>query len=148
MQRNNICRHGCIPYTGSRRNHRPGISKGWILQIFLGSSFDFIIFSAGFALQCLSEKSLRHAVSRKRRSTCMSRRITKYLARRAHKSLKAITSINLRHGRCQVGRKRFLQPEDENEVGSEIYYFVDRDGNIHSREFLSEDRSLRRIGPS
>ena len=32
-----------------------------------------------------------------------------------------------------------LQPEDEKEDGSEIYYFVDQDGNIHSREFLSEE---------
>jgi len=45
-------------------------------------------------------------------------------------------------------QERFLQPEEEDEVGSEIYYFVDRDGNIHSREFLSEDRSLCRIDPS
>jgi hypothetical protein len=32
-----------------------------------------------------------------------------------------------------------LQPEDEAEGGSDIYYFVDEDGNIHSREFLSEE---------
>ena len=32
-----------------------------------------------------------------------------------------------------------LQPEDELEGGSEIYYSVDEDGNIHSREFLSEE---------
>ncbi len=31
-----------------------------------------------------------------------------------------------------------LQPEDEKEDGPEIYYFVDQDGNIRSREFLSE----------
>src|SRR5659263_56605 len=30
-----------------------------------------------------------------------------------------------------------LQPEDEVEGGSEIYYFTDEDGNIHSREFLT-----------
>jgi len=32
-----------------------------------------------------------------------------------------------------------LQPEDEVEGGSEIYYFVEEDGNIHSREFLAEE---------
>jgi hypothetical protein len=32
-----------------------------------------------------------------------------------------------------------LRPEDENEDSSEIYYFVDQDGNIHSREFLAEE---------
>jgi hypothetical protein len=32
-----------------------------------------------------------------------------------------------------------LQSEDENEEGSEIYYFVDQDGNINSREFLAEE---------
>jgi hypothetical protein len=32
-----------------------------------------------------------------------------------------------------------LQPEDELEGGSEIYYFVDEGGNIHSREFLAEE---------
>jgi hypothetical protein len=32
-----------------------------------------------------------------------------------------------------------LLPEDEAESGSEIYYFTDEDGNIHSREFLAED---------
>ena len=32
-----------------------------------------------------------------------------------------------------------LQPEDEVEGGSEIYYFTDEDGNIHSREFLAEE---------
>jgi hypothetical protein len=31
-----------------------------------------------------------------------------------------------------------LAPEDEIESGSEIYYFTDGDGNIHSREFLAE----------
>jgi hypothetical protein len=30
-----------------------------------------------------------------------------------------------------------LLPEDEDEGGSEIYYFTDEDGNIHSREFLT-----------
>ena len=30
-----------------------------------------------------------------------------------------------------------LSPEDEVEGGSEIYYFTDEDGNIHSREFLA-----------
>jgi len=29
-----------------------------------------------------------------------------------------------------------LLSEDEAEGGSEIYYFSDEDGNIHSREFL------------
>ena len=32
-----------------------------------------------------------------------------------------------------------LLPEDEVESGSEIYYFTDEDGNIHSREFLAEE---------
>jgi integrase len=32
-----------------------------------------------------------------------------------------------------------LVPEDEVESGSEIYYFTDEDGNIHSREFLTEE---------
>src|SRR5665647_499013 len=32
-----------------------------------------------------------------------------------------------------------LQPEDELEGGSEIYYSVDEDGNIQSREFLDEE---------
>jgi integrase len=32
-----------------------------------------------------------------------------------------------------------LLPEDEVEGGSEIYYFTDKDGNIHSREFLAEE---------
>ena len=32
-----------------------------------------------------------------------------------------------------------LLPEDEVEGGSEIYYFTDEDGNIHSREFLAEE---------
>ncbi|MGD0171023.1 MAG: hypothetical protein ABSB81_02685 [Halobacteriota archaeon] len=32
-----------------------------------------------------------------------------------------------------------LAPEDEIEGGSEIYYFTDEDGNIHSREFLVEE---------
>jgi len=32
-----------------------------------------------------------------------------------------------------------LQPEDDVEGGSEIYYFTDEDGNIHSREFLAEE---------
>jgi hypothetical protein len=32
-----------------------------------------------------------------------------------------------------------LQPEDELEGGSEIYYSVDEDGNIQSREFLAEE---------
>jgi hypothetical protein len=32
-----------------------------------------------------------------------------------------------------------LAPEDEIEGGSEIYYFTDEDGNIHSREFLAEE---------
>ncbi len=32
-----------------------------------------------------------------------------------------------------------LQPEDELEGGSEIYYSVDEDGNVHSREFLTEE---------
>jgi hypothetical protein len=32
-----------------------------------------------------------------------------------------------------------LLPEDEVEDGSEIYYFTDEDGNIHSREFLAEE---------
>ncbi|MGA7077041.1 MAG: hypothetical protein WBZ42_10965 [Halobacteriota archaeon] len=32
-----------------------------------------------------------------------------------------------------------LQPEDDYEDGSEIYYFMDQDGNIHSREFLPEE---------
>jgi hypothetical protein len=32
-----------------------------------------------------------------------------------------------------------LLPEDEAELGSEIYYFTDEDGNVHSREFLAED---------
>jgi len=32
-----------------------------------------------------------------------------------------------------------LQPEDEVEGGSEIYYFTDESGNIHSREFLTEE---------
>jgi hypothetical protein len=32
-----------------------------------------------------------------------------------------------------------LMPEDEVESGSEIYYFTDEDGNIHSREFLAEE---------
>jgi len=35
-----------------------------------------------------------------------------------------------------------LQPEDEVEGGSEIYYFTDEDGNIHSREFLTEELTL------
>ncbi|MGZ4864764.1 MAG: hypothetical protein ACXV5H_07845 [Halobacteriota archaeon] len=29
-----------------------------------------------------------------------------------------------------------LAPEDEAEGGSEIYYFTDENGKIHSREFL------------
>ena len=32
-----------------------------------------------------------------------------------------------------------LIPEDEFEGGSEIYYSVDEDGNVHSREFLAEE---------
>ena len=32
-----------------------------------------------------------------------------------------------------------LQPEDENEERSEIYYFTDYYGNIFSREFLAEE---------
>ena len=32
-----------------------------------------------------------------------------------------------------------LSPEDEIEGGSEIYYFTNEDGNIHSREFLAEE---------
>jgi integrase len=32
-----------------------------------------------------------------------------------------------------------LLPEDEVEAGSEIYYFTDEDGNIHSHEFLAEE---------
>jgi hypothetical protein len=32
-----------------------------------------------------------------------------------------------------------LRPEDEAEGGSDIYYFVDEDCNIHSREFLAEE---------
>jgi hypothetical protein len=32
-----------------------------------------------------------------------------------------------------------LLPEDEVEGGSEIYYFTDEDGNVHSREFLAEE---------
>jgi hypothetical protein len=32
-----------------------------------------------------------------------------------------------------------LVPEDEVQSGSEIYYFTDEDGNIHSREFLTEE---------
>jgi hypothetical protein len=32
-----------------------------------------------------------------------------------------------------------LQPEDEVEGGSEIYYFTNEDGNIRSREFLTEE---------
>jgi integrase len=32
-----------------------------------------------------------------------------------------------------------LLPEDEVEGDSEIYYFVDENGNIHSREFLAEE---------
>jgi integrase len=32
-----------------------------------------------------------------------------------------------------------LAPEDEVESGSEIYYFTDENGNIHSREFLAEE---------
>ena len=32
-----------------------------------------------------------------------------------------------------------LAPEDEVEHGSEIYYFTDEDGNVHSREFLAEE---------
>ena len=32
-----------------------------------------------------------------------------------------------------------LSPEDEVEGGSEIYYFTDEDGNIHSREFFVEE---------
>jgi integrase len=32
-----------------------------------------------------------------------------------------------------------LEPEDEVEGGSEIYYFTDENGNIHSREFLAEE---------
>jgi hypothetical protein len=32
-----------------------------------------------------------------------------------------------------------LLPEDQVEGGSEIYYFTDEDGNIHSREFLAEE---------
>jgi hypothetical protein len=32
-----------------------------------------------------------------------------------------------------------LVPDDESESGSEIYYFTDEDGNIHSREFLAEE---------
>jgi hypothetical protein len=35
-----------------------------------------------------------------------------------------------------------LLPEDEAESGSEIYYFTDEDGNIHSREFLLEELIL------
>jgi integrase len=30
-------------------------------------------------------------------------------------------------------------PEDEVEGGSEIYYFTDEDGNVHSREFFAEE---------
>jgi hypothetical protein len=33
-----------------------------------------------------------------------------------------------------------LLPEDEVEGGSEIYYFTDEEGNIHSLEFLAEER--------
>jgi len=32
-----------------------------------------------------------------------------------------------------------LLPEDYVEGGSEIYYFTDEDGNVHSREFLAEE---------
>jgi integrase len=32
-----------------------------------------------------------------------------------------------------------LSPEDDVAGGSEIYYFTDEDGNIHSREFLAEE---------
>jgi integrase len=32
-----------------------------------------------------------------------------------------------------------LSPEDDIEGGSEIYYFTDEDGSIHSREFLAEE---------
>ncbi len=32
-----------------------------------------------------------------------------------------------------------LAPEDEVEHGSEIFYFTDEDGNVHSREFLAEE---------
>lgn len=32
-----------------------------------------------------------------------------------------------------------LLPEDEVEGGSEIYYFTDEDGNVHSREFLAQE---------
>jgi hypothetical protein len=32
-----------------------------------------------------------------------------------------------------------LLPEDEVEGSSEIYYFTDEDGNVHSREFLAEE---------
>jgi hypothetical protein len=35
--------------------------------------------------------------------------------------------------------KTDLSPEDDIEGGSEIYYFTDEDGNIHSREFLTEE---------
>jgi hypothetical protein len=35
--------------------------------------------------------------------------------------------------------KTDLSPEDDIEGGSEIYHFTDEDGNIHSREFLTEE---------
>jgi hypothetical protein len=42
-----------------------------------------------------------------------------------------------------------LLPEDEAEGCSDIYYFVDEDGNIHSREFLAEELvdTKKRSGP-
>ena len=35
--------------------------------------------------------------------------------------------------------KTDLSPEDDIKGGSEIYYFSDEDGNIHSREFLTKE---------
>jgi hypothetical protein len=48
-------------------------------------------------------------------------------------------SCMLARARSQLAGEVDLLLEDEAEGGSDIYYFVGEDGNIHSREFLAEE---------
>jgi hypothetical protein len=57
--------------------------------------------------------------------------------------IKSCTTLTKRHNSHEPEltwqEKTDLSPEDDIEGGSEIYYFTDEDGNIHSREFLTEE---------
>jgi len=67
--------------------------------------------------------------------------VTKIMAKKRHKKDKKLHNSLCNSTEPDLSWQEAvdLLPEDEADRGSEIYYFTDEDGNIHSREFLAQE---------